>query len=154
MRITVTYCRLGTVQVLTLVNEAAGQDSGSPSGSHSPPVLSDASVCRGLGMWGGGPRVSPLPHGCCEHLQNIPSKVRTCLRYFWRHVGGSRRRWDPGQKGESSRGWREVIAGSRAHSTAAAGGSGCFPRYGPGRLQVFFSHRAAEEEEGRLPAPS
>lgn len=36
----------------------------------------------------------------------------------------------------------------------AAGGSGCFPRCGPGRLQVYCSHRVAEEEEGRLPAPS
>ena len=57
---------LDAVQVLTLVSEAGGWRSGSPS------VLSDASGCRGLRMWGGGPRASALPQGCGEHLHDNP----------------------------------------------------------------------------------
>lgn len=88
LKITITYCMPGTVQSLILVNEAGGQHSCScsPSGYHSFPVLSDASMCKGLGMWGGG------VWGLCTASWLLWTFRLMC--YLWRWVWGSRRRFE------------------------------------------------------------
>lgn len=58
-------------------------------------------------------------------------------------------RWDPpGRKDEAGkgRGRREP----EARPCAGCRWKHCFPRCGPSGVQVCWSHRAAEKEEGRL----